>query len=157
MNLLAKHLKKKQEDFTRFDIIRYMDEHQIRMLNFRYVGGDGRLKTLNFVIHSTEHLEELLTLGERVDGSSLFSYVDAASSDLYVLPRFSTAFLNPFSAEPAIDILCNFFTAEGEPLANSPENLVRKAHIALKEETGYGMEALGELEFYIMSDIDPIY
>ncbi len=65
-------------------------------MNFRYVAEDGKLKVLNFVLHSLEYADAVLLSGERVDGSSLFSYIEAGSSDLYVVPRYSTAFLNPF-------------------------------------------------------------
>lgn len=41
------------------------------MVNFRYVAEDGKLKTLNFVITSKDHLDSILSAGERVDGSSL--------------------------------------------------------------------------------------
>ena len=95
-NKLVKYLKKPANEFTRHDIIRFIEENGIEMVNFRYAGEDGKLKTLNFVITSRDYLESILATGERVDGSSLFSYVEAASSDLYVIPRFSTAFVNPF-------------------------------------------------------------
>ncbi len=71
-NQLVKYLKKPAADFTRADLIRYIEENEIEMLNFRYLAEDGRLKALTFVITSREHLESLLTTGERVDGSSLF-------------------------------------------------------------------------------------
>ena len=94
---LVRFLEKDAKDFTKDDIIRYVTENEIEMINFRYPGADGRLKTLNFIINSLDHLDNILTCGERVDGSSLFPYIEAGSSDLYVLPRYRTAFLNPFS------------------------------------------------------------
>ena len=127
-NPLVQFLQKEQKDFTKADIIRYVTENEIEMINFRYVGGDGRLKTLNFIISSLEHLDSILTYGERVDGSSLFPYIEAGSSDLYVIPRYRTAFLNPFSQIPAIDILCSYYTKEGKPLESAPEYTLRKAH-----------------------------
>ena len=105
---LVRFLEKDAKDFTKDDIIRYVTENEIEMINFRYPGADGRLKTLNFIINSLDHLDNILTCGERVDGSSLFPYIEAGSSDLYVLPRYRTAFLNPFSEIPAVDILCSF-------------------------------------------------
>ncbi len=66
------------------------------------------IKTLNFVITSRAYLESILSTGERVDGSSLFSYIDASTSDLYVIPRFKTAFVNPFSETPTIDLFLLF-------------------------------------------------
>ncbi|PID88987.1 MAG: glutamine synthetase, partial [Bacteroidia bacterium] len=81
-NLLEQHLNKKAADFTRKDLITFMEDNDIELLNFRYVGEDGKLKTLNFAPTNRAHLEDILTFGERVDGSSLFSHIDAASSDL---------------------------------------------------------------------------
>ena len=104
-NPIVAFLEKKPADFTKADIIKYICENDIKMVNFRYAAGDGRLKTLNFVITNLEYLEQILTMGERVDGSSLFRYMKASSSDLYVLPRFSTAFLDPFADIPTICFL----------------------------------------------------
>jgi len=156
-NKLVKFLNKPAADFTKSDIIRYIEKNDIKMVNFRYLGGDGRLKTLNFVINSIEHLDNILSNGERVDGSSLFPYIDASSSDLYVIPRFKTAFLNPFTDIPTVDILCAYFKSDGTPLESAPENILRNAHRHLKEKTGYTFEALGELEYYLLSEIDSIY
>jgi glutamine synthetase len=156
-NPLVRHLRKLPHEFTKEDIIRYIEDNEIQMMNFRYAGGDGRLKALNFVIQSREHLESVLSTGERVDGSSLFSFLEAGSSDLYVVPRFKTAFLNPFSDTPALDILCSYYDKDGNPLASAPENIMRKAHQAMLEKTGYGLEVMGEIEYYVISDKDPLY
>ena len=95
-NRLVEALGKDQKDFTRDDIIRYIVDNGIKMVNFMYPAGDSRVKTLNFVINDYDYLETILTCGERVDGSSLFSYIEAGNSDLYVIPRFNTAFIDPF-------------------------------------------------------------
>jgi len=130
-NKIARYLDKPSEEFTRADIIKYIKENNIEAVNFRHLGGDGRLKTLNFVITSPSQLEQLLSSGERVDGSSLFSYIDSSSSDLYIIPRYRTAFENPFSSVPAVDILCSYYTKEGQRLGSSPENILKKAHDTL--------------------------
>ncbi len=148
-NKLVQFLGKPPEEFTRQDLIKFIQETKIEMVNFRYLGGDGRLKTLNFVIASKAQLDRLLSMGERVDGSSLLPYINAASSDLYVIPRYKTAYVNPFSPIPTVDILCSYYTKEGIPLPSSPENIVRKAHEVLNRSTGLTLEAMGELEYYV--------
>ncbi|UCG27003.1 MAG: glutamine synthetase [Bacteroidales bacterium] len=150
-NELVQFLKKPQEMFTKQDLIAFIQHKGIEFLNFRYVAEDGKLKTLNFVISSLDHLDQILTIGERVDGSSLFPFISSGSSDLYVIPRFNTAFLNPFTREPSLDILCSFYTGDGQPLASSPENILRKAYRRFGEDTGYTFMALGELEYYVNS------
>ncbi|MFO8009241.1 MAG: glutamine synthetase family protein [Dehalococcoidia bacterium] len=156
-NRLVRFLDKLPRDFTKEDLIKFVGHYDIRIINYRFVGGDGRLKTVNCGINSRDQLDRLLSSGERVDGSSLFSYVDSASSDLYIIPRFQTAFLNPFSVVPALDILCSYYTNEGTPLPSAPEATVKKAHDALKQETGFSMEAMGELEYYVFHDADQLY
>lgn len=156
-NKLVKYLQKPSEDFTKKDIIKFVEDKNIQMINFRYVAGDGRLKTLNFVINSKDHLDQILSTGERVDGSSLFSYIPAAASDLYIIPRYKTAFINPFTDMPTIDILCSYYTREGEPLASSPDSIIKKAHKLLKDKTGLTLEVSGELEYYLFSEVDQIY
>ncbi len=156
-NKLVQHLKKPASEFTRYDIIKFIDDMNIEMLNFRYVGEDGKLKTLNFVITGKNYLESILSTGERVDGSSLFSYIEASSGDLYVIPRFSTAFVNPFTDKPTLDILCSFYTKEGKPLESAPEYILKKASRNFFDETGYTFKAMGELEYYVISKKDELY
>jgi len=156
-NILVQYLKKPTIEFTKEDIIKFIEENDIEMLNFRYVGEDGKLKTLNFIISSKEHLDSILTTGERVDGSSLFSFIEAGSSDLYVIPRFKTAFVNPFTEIPTLDILCSFYNSNGKPLESSPEYILKKANREFHEKTGYTFKALGELEYYVISEKEELY
>lgn len=156
-NPLVQFLNKPQKDFTKADLIRYIAHHEIEMVNLRYAGSDGKLKTLNFMINSPEHLDSILTYGERVDGSSLFPYIEAGSSDLYVIPRYRTAFLNPFSEIPAIDLLCSYYTKDGKPLDSAPEYTLRKAHEEFKKVTGLEFQAMGELEYYVISEKEELF
>ena len=153
-NALVKHLQKPAKDFTKADIIKYIIENDIEMVNFMYPAADGRLKTLNFVITDLEYLETILTLGERVDGSSLFPFISAGSSDLYVLPRYSTAFEDPFADYPTVTMLCSFFDKDGKPLESAPEQTLRKACDAFTRKTGMKFQAMGELEYYVISSSD---
>lgn len=156
-NKIAQFLEKPPEEFTKQDLIKFIEAKNIEMLNFRCVGGDGRLKTLNFVIASKAQLDCLLSGGERVDGTNLFAYIDVASSDLYVIPRYKTAYVNPFSPAPTVDMLCSCYDSNGERLPSSPENIVEKASKVLKNSTGLTLEAMGELEYYVLYDNQPLY
>lgn len=150
-NKLVAFLGKPCKEFTKADIIRYIKENGVKMVNFMYPAGDGRLKALNFVINDAAYLDAILTCGERVDGSSLFSFIEAGSSDLYVLPRFSTAFVDPFAEIPTISMLCSYFNKDGEPLESAPENTLKKACKAFRDVTGMEFQAMGELEYYVIA------
>lgn len=135
----------------------YIHKEQIRHVNFMYPASDGRLKTLNFVLHSTDYLNEILTCGERVDGSSLLmGSKDAGSSDMYVIPRFATAFIDPFALQyPTVSMLCDYFDKDGNPLEACPRHTLCRACQVLKSTTG-GLEfqAMGELEYYVIGPDD---
>ena len=156
-NPVVAFLQKPAAEFTKEDIVNFIMGNDIHMVNFMYPGGDGRLKTLNFVINDLNYLDAILTCGERVDGSSLFSFIQAGSSDLYVLPRFRTAFLDPFAEIPTLTMLCSFFDKDGQPLASAPEQTLRKASETFTETTGMQFEAMGELEYYVISQDEEVF
>ena len=156
-NAVVRFLQKPAHEFTKADIIRFVKENGIRMINFMYPADDNRLKTLNFVINSEEYLYSILTFGERVDGSSLFPFIEAGNSDLYVIPRYYTAFVDPFAEIPTLTMLCSFFNNEGNPMPASPEYSLRRAVETFRETTGMDFYAMGELEYYVIADDPKIF
>ena len=82
------------------------------------------------------------------------SFVEAESSDLYVVPRFRTAFVSPFSDIPTLCLLCSFFDKDGRPFDCSPEQTLHRAAAAFTEATGMTYEAMGELEYYVIAEDD---
>lgn len=156
-NKLVAYLQKPAKKFTKADIVKVINDFEVKMINFMYPAEDGRLKTLNFIINNEEYLDTILTCGERVDGSSLFSFIEAGSSDLYVIPRFSTAFIDPFAEITTLSMLCSFFNKDGEPLESAPENTLKKACKAFRDVTGMEFQAMGELEYYVIAPDSGMY
>jgi glutamine synthetase len=149
---LERKLSKSRETFTRKDILQLVRDFRIKYFTFHYTGIDGKLKELRLPLSSEDDVQRLLTGGERVDGSSLFKgIVDASTSDLYVVPVFKTAFLNPFISG-SLDFVCRYFDRNGELADFTPDNLLIKAYHHFREKTGLELWALGELEFYLISE-----
>jgi glutamine synthetase len=138
-------------DWTPDDLIRYARGRGIRIVSLLHGGGDGWLKTLDFVPRSDAHLLDILEAGERADGSSLFGGLGIApdASDIVLRPRLQTAFLDPFAAVPTLAVLCGHGGRDGLPLPVSPDTIVRRAHDRLLAETGIRLEALGEVEYFL--------
>jgi len=156
-NPLCGLLGKEREEFNRADLLRVIGERQIERFTFHYTGVDGQLKELKLPFSSARHAERLLAAGERVDGSSLFKgLVDAANSDLYVVPKYSTAFQNPFDPT-SLDFICRFINRDGELAPFTPDNILHIAHDRFKQRTGLELHALGELEFFLLRSGDPEY
>ncbi len=154
-NPVSAFLDKSAADFRRADMLKIIAEKGIERITFHYTAGDGKLKELVLPVTSPRSAEIILAEGERVDGSSLFKgMVDMGSSDLYVVPVYRTAFLNPFDGG-SLDLVCRYFGRDGEPAPFAPDNILARACELLRKTSGLELNALGELEFYLLSDPGP--
>ncbi len=157
-NEVVAYLQKRPWDFTKADLLRFITEKGIRMIDFMYPAEDGRVKTLNFTVNNLEYAETVLTEGERVDGSSLFpSFIEAGNSDLYVVPRYRTAFVDPFNEIPTLCLLCSFLGRDGKPFDCAPHATLLRAEKAFEASTGLQFEAMGELEYYVITEEDQLF
>ena len=156
-NPLGLLLDKERDQFTRADMMRVVKEKSIERFTFHHTGIDGQLKELRLPFSDLRHAEEILAMGERVDGSSLFlGLVDAADSDVYIVPSYRTAFLSPFDAG-SLDFICRFLDRRGELAPFTPDNILSIAHRRFRENTGLELHALGELEFFLLAEGGPAF
>ncbi|NIV44027.1 glutamine synthetase, partial [Candidatus Bathyarchaeota archaeon] len=147
-------MKGKLELLESESVLRFISENGVKILNLCHIPEDGRLKTLSFSASDKRQVHEVLEFGERVDGSSLFSYIAPEKSDIYVTPQLNAAFLDPFSSEPTLNILSRYRDETGEPLDIAPQNILRKAEQKLSSSANITLNALAELEFYIISKVE---
>lgn len=113
VNPISLILDKTREDFLRGDLIHIIEKKQIERIAFHYTALDGKLKELKLLIENRYQAERILADGERVDGSALFKgLVDMSLSDLYIIPVYKTAFLNPFD-EKNLDFICRYLMLDG--------------------------------------------
>lgn len=149
---LVQRLGKPPEKWQRADLMKMCRDDGVRVINFRYPSFDGKLRELRLPVNDDAYLEKILATGERVDGSSLYpGLFGTGKSDLYVLPVYRWAFLNPW-AEDELDIVCRFADQEGLPSAHTPDNLVVGLAERIRDEAGLVLKALAELEFYLILD-----
>lgn len=152
MNPLTRLLDKPRAEFTRADLLQVIEQNQLQRITFHYTGIDSKLKELKIPIASRAQAERILADGERVDGSSLFrGLVDVSVSDLYVVPVYKTAFLNPFDSG-SLDFVCRYLTHEGELASYTLDNILLKAYQRFRAQTGLDLHAMGELEFFLLSN-----
>jgi len=139
------------EDITPEDLADFVEARRIQLVSLMHVGGDGWLKTLDFVPRSRAHLLDVIRAGERADGSSLFKDmgIKSGASDIVLRPRPGTAFLDPFSPHGTLAMLCSHTGRDGDPLPESPDTIVRRAYARLQEHLGVDLWALGEVEYFL--------
>jgi len=136
------------------EIVRFISENGIKILNLCHIPEDGRLKTLSFSAGDRNRICEILEFGERADGSNLFSFIETGKSDIYVVPKLGRTFVNPFSKVPTLNILCNYLDENGKPLDVAPQNVLARAEEKLRSSTGIVLKALAELEFYVIGKLE---
>jgi glutamine synthetase len=149
---LVQKIGKLPQEWQRADLVKVCREEGIRIVNFRYPSFDGKLRELRLPVNNDLYLQKILATGERVDGSSLYpGLFGTGKSDLYVLPVYRWAFLNPWAADE-LDIVCRLADQEGAPSADTPDNLVVSLAERIRHESGLTLKALAELEFYLILD-----
>lgn len=150
-SILERTLAKPSQSWTDHDLAHAFVALDLRQVSLMHVGGDGRMKTLDFVPRDHNHFLQILRYGERADGSSLFpgTGISAGASDIVLRPRLDSAFVDPFSSEGTLAILCDHLSRSGEPLAQSASTIVRRAFQRLTDTAGFELNALGEIEYFI--------
>jgi len=147
---LVRALDKPPGEWQRRDLVDHCLSAGIRVVNFRYPSFDGKLRELRLPVAGPRALDRLLAAGERVDGSSLFpGLLAAGASDLYVVPVYRWAFLDPWAADE-LHLVCRFAEASGEPAASTPDSLLAAAARDLAARSGVELRALAELELYLV-------
>lgn len=147
---LKKILGKSPLEFGREDFLKLIKEKDIRRLTFHYTALDGKLKELSFPIADSAEADMILAEGERADGSSLYNGIlEAEESDIYVVPDYRTAFINPFDME-SLDFICRFIDKDGKPASFALDNVLSNAVKLFEQTSGLSLSALGELEFYLL-------
>ncbi len=152
VNPICAIVEKPRTELTRADLVRVIEEKQIEKITFHYTGLDGKFKELRLPVTNRYQTELILGEGERVDGSSLFrGLVDVALSDLYVVPVYRTAFLNPFD-KGSLDFICRYYTHDGELAPFALDSILHNACELFKKNTELELYALGEVEFFLLSE-----
>ncbi len=148
---LEVELGKPRWDWTVEDIVDLVSDRRILVVSLMHVGGDGWLKTLDFVPRSVPHLTAIIEGGERADGSSLFpgTGIPTGASDIVLRPRVQSAFMDPFASMPTLVLMCGHANRDGTPLPQSPDTILRRACDQLLQATGVELWALGEVEYFL--------
>jgi glutamine synthetase len=148
---LERELGKPRSEWTVDDLVGIYSSHNTQIVSLMHVGGDGWLKTLDFVPQSVGHLRDIVQGGERADGSSLFprAGIRPSSSDIVLSPRVESVFLDPFAAQPTLVLMCGHAGTDGGPLPQSPDTILRRASHMLREQAGCELWALGEVEYFL--------
>ena len=134
------------------DVMAFAKKHQATMIDYTFVDVPGTLQ------HTTKPLHELPGVfegGAGFDGSSIRGFQQIEESDMLLMPDATTAFLDTFSGEPTVGVLCDVKEpTSGELYDSSPRTIARRAAEYLKK-TGIADTAYfgPEAEFFIFDSV----
>jgi glutamine synthetase len=134
--------------FTREDIKRLAQEQNVKYIRLQFTDILGIIKNVEIPV---SQLEKALDNKMMFDGSSIEGFVRIEESDMYLYPDLNTWVVFPWTAEKGkvARLICDIYTAEGNPFDGDPRNNLRRV-LKEMEELGFTDFNLGpEPEFFL--------
>jgi glutamine synthetase len=135
------------------ELVKFIKENGIKAIDFRFVDLPGLWQHVTFNSDSVD--EDTFENGIGFDGSSIRGFQQIQESDMLLIPDSTSAFVDPFTTAPTVNIICNVKDPVTlQPYSRDPRFIAQKGEKYLKS-TGIGDTFyIGpEPEFFILDDI----
>jgi glutamine synthetase len=135
------------------DVLKLISEKKIKAVDLRFIDFPGMQQHFTVPAHCID--EAAFKDGLGFDGSSIRGWQAINESDMLVIPAPETAFVDPFSAEPTLVMLCNIQDPiTRQDYSRDPRNIARKALKYLQSLGIADMAYFGpEAEFFIFDSV----
>ncbi|MEG4116820.1 type I glutamate--ammonia ligase [Microcoleus sp. N9_B4] len=135
------------------EALNYIKENKIQIVDLKFIDMPGIWQHLSLFHDQID--ETAFTDGVPFDGSSIRGWKAINESDMTMVIDPTTAWMDPFMAEPTISFICSIKEPRtGEPYSRCPRTIAQKA-IDYLLSTGLGDTAFfgPEAEFFIFDDV----
>ncbi|MDP7303166.1 MAG: glutamine synthetase beta-grasp domain-containing protein, partial [Pirellulaceae bacterium] len=135
------------------EVLAVCREKDVKAVDFRFMDFPGLWQ--HFTIPVGLLSEDVFEEGLGFDGSSIRGWQTINESDMLVVPVAETAFVDPFTELPTLNMICNIQDpVTREDYSRDPRNVARKSVNYLKS-TGIADTAYfgPEAEFFIFDDV----
>ncbi|MEG4352693.1 type I glutamate--ammonia ligase [Microcoleus sp. LAD1_D3] len=135
------------------EALNYIKENKIQIVDLKFIDMPGIWQHLSLFHDQID--ETSFTDGVPFDGSSIRGWKAINESDMTMVIDPTTAWMDPFMAEPTISFICSIKEPRtGEPYSRCPRTIAQKA-IDYLLSTGLGDTAFfgPEAEFFIFDDV----
>ena len=134
------------------EVLSTIQENNIMFVDFRFIGLNGMVHHITLPV--SEVSEETFEAGVAFDGSSIPGFRGIEESDMVMMPDPTSAFVDPFTMHPTLNVMCDIYTPNGERYDRDPRGIAHKAEEYLKS-AGVGTAAFfaPESEFFIFDDV----
>jgi len=144
---MGKFVNSVEEFFT------YCKENEVEFVDFRFTDVKGAWHHLTYTMHAID--SGMLIDGIPFDGSSIDAWQPINKSDMILMPEAETAFLDPFTADSTIIVICDVYDIyKSQMYEKCPRSIAKKA-VKHMQETGLGdVVYFGpENEFFVFDDV----
>jgi len=145
--------KRRIADMTPKEVLALIREKEVRCVDLRFMDFPGLWQ--HFTIPASALEESTFEEGLGFDGSSIRGWKAINESDMLVMPQADTAFIDPFTRDKTLTMICNIH----DPLDKTeydrdPRNIARKAVNYMKSTGIADVAYFGpELEFFVFDDV----
>jgi len=141
------------KEMTARDVVAYIKEHGIRMVDLKFVDIPGLWQ--HTTIPTSQVDEKTFTKGIGFDGSSIRGFQAIEESDMLLMPDPATARPDPFTEIPTLSVICNVNDpVTQKPYSRDPRHVAQKAEEYLRASGIADVSYWGpEPEFYIFSNV----
>ncbi len=132
---------------SKADVLEMLKEQDVRFLRLQFTDITGAVKNVEV---PDSQFEKALDGDIMFDGSSIEGFVRIEESDMILKPDLDTFAIYPWGdAENRVGrLICDVYTANEEPFAGDPRNVLKRV-IKAAAELGYSMMAGAEAEFFL--------
>ncbi len=135
------------------DFFSYCKSNEVEFVDFRFTDIKGTWHHLTYKMTAID--EDTFKNGIPFDGSSIDAWQPIDKSDMILIPDAESAFLDPFTADITIIVICDVYDIyKNEMYEKCPRSIAKKALKEL-EKTGIGDTVYfgPENEFFVFDDI----
>lgn len=119
----------------------FLKSNEILFVDFRFTDLTGKW---HHITRGSEMVDEdILKNGIGFDGSSIHGWKPINESDMYFVPDVSTAFIDPFSAQPTVVVFCDVF----DPKTDKNYDKCPR-HVAQKAEEYLIQSGVGDIAYF---------
>ena len=144
---MGKFVKNTEEFFN------YCKEHEVEFVDFRFTDIKGAWHHISYRMSSVTN--DQLDFGMPFDGSSIDAWQPINKSDMILKPSVETAFLDPFTADSTIIVICDVYDIyENRAYAKCPRSIAKESLKYLAEANIGDVAYFGpENEYFIFEDV----
>ncbi len=128
-------------------------ERDVKYVNFRFTDTRGKMQQVTQHISTVD--SNMWEKGLQFDGSSIAGWKVINESDMTLLPDADTAVMDPFTAQPTINVFCDVLDPDTNiAYSRDPRSVAKRAEAFIKtagigDTVYFGPEA----EFFIFDDV----